>query len=165
MPCCPFHDDKNPRMKLDERYYCFGCQATGDAIDFVSQLQGISKKKAAEELAELIDTTVEVPEEARNFQQETKDQRNLERYYLNLLTLYEKIMRKRKEMYAPISPKYPYHPLFLHANLELCGTELMVDLLLSADPEARKDALKLIEQVDMVDVEKIVEEGKARGLV
>ena len=28
MACCPFHLDKSPSMKLDERYYCFGCGAT-----------------------------------------------------------------------------------------------------------------------------------------
>ena len=22
---CPFHDDSTPSMKLDRRYYCFGC--------------------------------------------------------------------------------------------------------------------------------------------
>ena len=32
MACCPFHSDKSPSMKLDERYYCFGCGATGDAV-------------------------------------------------------------------------------------------------------------------------------------
>ena len=44
---CPFHDDKNPSMKVDRRYYCFGCGATGDVIDFVSRLEGISPKEAA----------------------------------------------------------------------------------------------------------------------
>lgn len=29
---CPFHDDSTPSMKLDRRYYCFGCGATGDVI-------------------------------------------------------------------------------------------------------------------------------------
>ena len=37
MACCPFHDDKNPSMKLNEEYfYCFGCGATGDVIDFMN---------------------------------------------------------------------------------------------------------------------------------
>ena len=27
---CPFHDDKNPSMKTDRRFHCFGCNA--DAI-------------------------------------------------------------------------------------------------------------------------------------
>ena len=52
MACCPFHDDKTPSMKLDERYYCFGCHATGDAIDFVSNLFQISGLEAAKKIAE-----------------------------------------------------------------------------------------------------------------
>ena len=27
MAVCPFHNDKNPSMKLDRRFHCFGCQA------------------------------------------------------------------------------------------------------------------------------------------
>ena len=38
MACCPFHSDKSPSMKLDERYYCFGCGATGDAVDLTAKL-------------------------------------------------------------------------------------------------------------------------------
>ena len=34
MCSCPFHEDRHPSMKLNERYfYCFGCGATGDVID------------------------------------------------------------------------------------------------------------------------------------
>ena len=29
---CPFHEDKNPSMKVDKRFHCFGCQADGDVI-------------------------------------------------------------------------------------------------------------------------------------
>ena len=49
---CPFHDDSTPSMKLDRRYYCFGCGATGDVIDFVSRLRGIGSKDAAILLAQ-----------------------------------------------------------------------------------------------------------------
>ena len=49
---CPFHEDKTPSMKLDRRYYCFGCGATGDVIDFVSRLRGIGSKEAAILLAQ-----------------------------------------------------------------------------------------------------------------
>ena len=43
MACCPFHDDRHPSMKLNERYfYCFGCGATGDVIDLVAKLFGLS---------------------------------------------------------------------------------------------------------------------------
>ncbi len=52
MCVCPFHNDKNPSMKVDRRFYCFGCGATGDVIDFVSRLHGIGSKEAALMLAQ-----------------------------------------------------------------------------------------------------------------
>lgn len=48
---CPFHNDKNPSMKVDSRFHCFGCGADGDVIDFVSQLYGIGSLEAAKKLA------------------------------------------------------------------------------------------------------------------
>lgn len=51
MVCCPFHEDRTPSMKADRRYHCFGCQADGDVIDFVSRLEGIPAKEAALRLA------------------------------------------------------------------------------------------------------------------
>ena len=49
MAKCPFHSDQSPSLKLnDEYYYCFGCGATGDVIDFVARLFQISNKDAAE---------------------------------------------------------------------------------------------------------------------
>ena len=47
MACCPFHSDKSPSMKLDERYYCFGCGATGDAVDLTAKLFGIGLREPA----------------------------------------------------------------------------------------------------------------------
>ena len=49
---CPFHNDKNPSMKVDRRFHCFGCQADGDAIDFVSRFFGLTSKEAAMKLAD-----------------------------------------------------------------------------------------------------------------
>ena len=47
MTCCPFHEDRHPSMKVDERYYCFGCHETGDVIDFTAKLFGLTPYKAA----------------------------------------------------------------------------------------------------------------------
>ncbi len=45
---CPFHSgDKIPSLHLyDDHFYCFGCGAHGDVIDFVSRLEGIGFKEA-----------------------------------------------------------------------------------------------------------------------
>lgn len=52
MAVCPFHNDKNPSMKVDMRFHCFACQADGDAVDFVSRLFGLPSKTAAMKLAD-----------------------------------------------------------------------------------------------------------------
>src|SRR5438045_2362661 len=40
---CPFHAEKTPSFYLyDDRYFCFGCKASGDAIEFVRRTQGLS---------------------------------------------------------------------------------------------------------------------------
>lgn len=51
MTCCPFHDDKNPSMKVDERYYCFSCHQTGDVINFTAGLFHTGPYEAAQRLA------------------------------------------------------------------------------------------------------------------
>ena len=51
LACCPFHKDKTPSMKIDKRYYCFGCGDTGDAIDFVAKYFGLAPKEAAMKIA------------------------------------------------------------------------------------------------------------------
>src|SRR5947209_201975 len=41
---CPFHDDREPSLLVDERdghFHCFGCGAHGDVIDFVMRRDGI----------------------------------------------------------------------------------------------------------------------------
>ena len=48
MACCPFHNDRDPSMKVDENHYhCFGCGAHGDVISFVAQMEGLSNYDAA----------------------------------------------------------------------------------------------------------------------
>ena len=45
MTCCPFHEDRHPSLKLNEDYFfCFGCGASGDVIEFTARLFGISLK-------------------------------------------------------------------------------------------------------------------------
>ena len=51
--CCPFHDDRHPSLSLyteTQRYYCFGCGATGDVLDFVQAWDGCSFWQALDRL-------------------------------------------------------------------------------------------------------------------
>ena len=51
MCCCPFHPDRHPSMKVDNRFHCFGCGADGDVINFVERLDGLVPIDAARKLA------------------------------------------------------------------------------------------------------------------
>ena len=58
-------------MKLDRRFHCFGCQADGDVIDFVSRLEHISRMIAKFKLdlrpamhGQIINIGVYTPEQA-----------------------------------------------------------------------------------------------------
>jgi DNA primase len=51
---CPFHEEKTPSFSVDpERglYYCFGCHAGGDVIDFVMRAEKRSFPEAVSQLA------------------------------------------------------------------------------------------------------------------
>ncbi len=40
--CCPFHHEKTPSFAINEAeqfYHCFGCQASGDVIKFVQEIE------------------------------------------------------------------------------------------------------------------------------
>ena len=50
MARCPFHNDKHPRMKIDQNYYCFACGEKGDAVNYVAVLFGLSQLEAAKKI-------------------------------------------------------------------------------------------------------------------
>lgn len=47
---CPFHSDKSPSMVVYPRtqsFYCFGCQTSGDVLDFVEKIEHTDFRGAA----------------------------------------------------------------------------------------------------------------------
>ena len=138
---CPFHDDSTPSMKLDRRYYCFGCGATGDVIDFVSQLRGIGSKEAAILLAQ--DFAIPYEDSAgktnRPRQQNTDEQnyQHMERSCSRVLLDYYQLLCRWKEDYAPQTPENGYHPRFVEALQKLSLVEYLLDELLCGDIQAR----------------------------
>jgi DNA primase len=52
---CPFHKEKTPSFHVNEErgfYHCFGCAASGDAIKFVREVDGLSFVDAVRAIAE-----------------------------------------------------------------------------------------------------------------
>lgn len=140
MACCPFHKDKNPSLKLDKNFYCFGCGEKGDAIDYVSKLFGISLKDAAIKMCN--DFHLGSPQEQvreKHFTprkpRKTDEQifRETEQYTYKVLSDYYHILREWEIEYAPMSMDAEWHPYFIEALREKCLTEYQLDTLLHGD--------------------------------
>ncbi len=63
---CPFHDERTPSFGInpvEKVYYCFGCQASGDAFSFVMETEGVDFKGALELLADRYKVALELEDE------------------------------------------------------------------------------------------------------
>ena len=143
MACCPFHDDKNPSMKLNEEYfYCFGCGATGDVIDLTARLYNLSPKEAAEKLAQdfglIYDS--QAPPRRRYVRQKTEAQKFQENWDHAFLVLanYFHLLRKWEAGYTPKTPEEPMHPRFLEAVQQKDYIGYLLDSFLEDSPEEQK---------------------------
>lgn len=116
---CPFHSEKTPSFHVnDERgfYYCFGCHASGDAIKFVQETEGLSFVETIRELAERL--AIELVE--------TGSERERREEF--------EVRRRREELYAVNQAAAAYferclkeHPLASLPHAELARRGLAAD--------------------------------------
>jgi DNA primase len=76
---CPFHDERTGSFHVspDEKlYHCFGCQASGDAFNFVMETEGVDFKGALESLATRFGVALEeVDEDPRHAERRRRQDR------------------------------------------------------------------------------------------
>ena len=142
MACCPFHDDKNPSMKVDQRFHCFGCGEDGDVIDFTAKLFDLSPKEAAEKLAQdfglIYDS--QVPPRRRYVRQKTEAQKfreDRQRCY-RVLSDYYHLLKKWGIDHSPQTPEEEPHPRFVEAIQKKTYVEYLLDLFLYESEEEQK---------------------------
>ena len=142
MACCPFHDDKNPSMKVDQRFHCFGCGADGDVIDFTAKLFDLSPKEAAEKLAQdfglIYDS--QAPPRRRYVRQKTEAQQfreDRQRCY-RVLSDYYYLLKKWEADRSPRTPEEEPHPRFVEAIQKKTYVEYLMDLFLYESEEEQK---------------------------
>jgi len=59
---CPYHTEKSPSFSVNAEegfYYCFGCQASGDAITFVQETEQLTFTEAVETLGQRFGVVIE----------------------------------------------------------------------------------------------------------
>ena len=145
MARCPFHEDHSPSLKLNEDYYyCFGCHATGDVIDFTANLLHLCKHHAAEQLATDFGIHLHETESARKPSAEPKVPkdpnlavfRNNEILCMQALGSYEWLLEEWIEEHAPEEPG-EFDPRYVHACHMLPPVKYLLDCLTVATFEER----------------------------
>lgn len=158
MCCCPFHNDKHPSMKVDNRYHCFGCGEDGDAINFVGKLYGLSPYDATVKIitdfnlgipitnkgiattttkpATSLDTKANVYNTQRAFQEYKRDA-------LLLLHRYLDFLHKAERDFAPASPEdlEQPHPFFEEALMKKDFIDWLIDELTFGDITSQLELL------------------------
>ena len=67
---CPFHGEKTPSFVVNpakQFFHCFGCQASGDAIKFVMDIEKLSYPEAIEKIANRYNFALEYSNNKENF--------------------------------------------------------------------------------------------------
>ena len=132
MTCCPFHEDRHPSLKLNEDFfYCFGCGASGDVIDFTARLFGLSPYAAAQKLE--TDFGIGAEPEPLPFPNHAEPAPDRVRLCICVLREYLRHLRIWQLRYRPEKPGDPIHPRFAEAMQALPTVNHLLDCLLGND--------------------------------
>ena len=142
MAKCPFHADHNPSMKVDDRFYCFGCHTSGDVIDFTARLFGLSSYDAAKKLE--IDFGIGEEHEPLPFPNHAEPSQNRERLCIFVLREYLRHLRIWQLRYRPEKPGDPIRPRFAEAMKALPTVNHLLDCLLGNDLLLAKETAEVL---------------------
>ncbi len=147
MTRCVFHDDHTPSMKVDGRFYCFGCHMTGDVIDLVARMFHLSLFQAAKKLERDFGGRPDPEEEQDDGLPPIVSLRDAyEENGLKIMTRYERRLKAVQAQYAPSAPDGQWDSRFVEATNALPPVLSTIDGLLSADPKERQAAMAYIEE-------------------
>ena len=141
MTCCPFHEDRNPSLKLNEDYFfCFGCGASGDVIDFTARLFGISFKDAATKLA----ADFGISAETKQVFIRQNPSRLEELRCRRALTAYLHLLKEWKTRYAPKTPEDSLDDHFVESCQQYDRIAGLLEMLDETAPTERKHAVEAL---------------------
>lgn len=81
---CPFHSEKTPSFSVSpdkQIYYCFGCHAGGNGINFLMQIENLTFPEAIEKLADKMG--MEVPRQKLSAKEEEKIRERRDYFEIN----------------------------------------------------------------------------------
>ena len=143
MACCPFHDDHHPSLKLNEDYFfCFGCNAHGDVIDFTARLWGLSAQEAVEKLRG--DFGIETGQMPIPFPAFPAAAPNLEQLCIYVLKEYLRLLRIWRLRYAPVTVGCNLDDRFVESLQIEPVINFFLDSLIAGDSALRERVLQVL---------------------
>ena len=158
MTCCPFHEDRHPSMKLNKDYFfCFGCGASGDVIDFTGRLFGISLKDAAQKLAADFGISADTKQVFIRQNPSRLDELRCRR----ALTDYLHLLKEWKTRYAPKTPEDSLDDRFVESCQQYDRIAGLLEMLDEACGSERSHAVSaLIADGSIAFWERVVAENR-----
>ena len=141
MTCCPFHEDRHPSLKMNEDYFfCFGCGASGDVIDFTARLFGISLKDAATKLAAEFGISAETKQVFIRQNPSRLEELRCRR----ALTAYLHLLKEWKTRYAPKTPEDSLDDRFVESCQQYDRIAGLLEMLDEASPTQRSHTVSAL---------------------
>ena len=140
MICCPFHADRNPSMKVDSRFHCFGCGVDGDVIDFTAKMFQLSLRQAVEKLASDFGLSATGTFPLIRYKLVEKPLNPKEQLY-KILCSYRALLANWRMAYAPKNPEASLHPCFVASLHYADRVQYLLDILLQEGPNEKQQLL------------------------
>lgn len=77
---CPFHNEKTPSFSVNadlNLYYCFGCKAGGNVVQFIMEMERVSFQEAVKILAEKVHMAVPEMQEDPDYERRRRERERL----------------------------------------------------------------------------------------
>ena len=175
MCLCPFHDDRNPSMKLyHDHFYCFGCGQAGDVIDFTAKLYSLTPKEAAKKLTAdfgiIYEESATQKTNKRSYRKKTgptkrkeSTQEKLDRAWNRCWRVYCEYMHLLSDWnrrFRPDPETVEWDPRFVESFLNLARVNHLLDLLWNGSSDEK---LKVIKETakEVTELEKRLEEYRS----
>ena len=150
MTNCIFHDDAHPSMKLNDTcFYCFGCGALGDVIDFTAKLFGLSPYEAARKLQE--DFSIDPTQVQPPIEPKTESDRVRERLCFSILEDYYAMLQRWRVLYAPKAPTDPIDDRYVESCQMIECIGFYLDVLTTGTMPERKQVLEAVAKDGRMD--------------
>lgn len=153
---CPFHTEKTPSFFLfKEKFKCFGCQWSGDAVSLVAKLNDLQPLEAARAIAEQFGIPIsddeqlsaEVREQAREKTEERRRKAALEAAFKRKLDdVYKKLSSLHCAIFQALRKLEDYERLDYWAHRQP-HFEYILQEMLSKDKRRQVEALRAAERL------------------